>query len=74
MPGRQGLGIGKALINDAIASLDPTWTELTVWTLTENYRALAFYAGLGFKRDGSERTDDFWRVPDVRLRKPLGDN
>ena len=71
-PSAQGRGVGKALMHDAIASLGPEWHTLTVWTLTENYRALAFYAAFGFERDGSERTDDHWLVPDVRLRRSLG--
>lgn len=71
-PSAQGRGLGKALMHDAIASLGPEWHTLTVWTLAENYRALAFYAAFGFKRDGSERTDDHWLVPDIRLRRQLG--
>lgn len=65
-------GVGRAMMEHVLERLkDDGYEECTVWTLDKNVRALALYEGLGFRRDGSERTDDQWLVPDVRLRRAL---
>jgi ribosomal protein S18 acetylase RimI-like enzyme len=65
-------GIGNALLNHAIELLsEERWREVTVWTLNNNHRALAFYQGFGFKRDGALREETDWHEPDVRLRRRL---
>lgn len=66
-------GIGRTLIDDALALLrtDGGWHECTVWTLDRNDRALTLYGSLGFLRDGTQRTDEHWLHPDVRLRLAL---
>lgn len=64
-------GVGRALMQAVLSRLRESelgWKEATVWTLDRNHRALALYEGLGFTRDGSERTDEHWKCPDVRLR------
>lgn len=65
-------GYGRALLDDAIASLDADdWREVTVWTLEDNFRSLPLYESRGFKHDGSVRTESGWFVADVRLRRRL---
>lgn len=65
-------GYGRALLDDAIASLESGgWKEVTVWTLEDNFRSLPLYESRGFKHDGSVRTESGWFVADVRLRKRL---
>ena len=65
-------GVGRAMVKRALLRLSEAgWKECTVWTLTENMRALALYESLGFRRDGQERTEQFWLIPDVRLRVDL---
>lgn len=69
---RRGVGreMMEAVINEASLS-EKDWNELTVWTLERNHRALRLYESFGFERDGSERTDEHWKCPDVRLRLRL---
>lgn len=65
-------GAGKAMMEEALRRLHAGfWHTCTVWTLTDNHRAHAFYATFGFERDGHERPDKYWHVPDVRLRVAL---
>jgi ribosomal protein S18 acetylase RimI-like enzyme len=65
-------GLGRAMLKEALRRLtEDAWMECTVWTLTKNARALALYESLGFERDGSERTEERWLVPDIRLRLAL---
>jgi ribosomal protein S18 acetylase RimI-like enzyme len=65
-------GYGRALLDDAIASMTADgWKEATVWTLEDNFRSLPLYESRGFKHDGSVRTERGWFVADVRLRKSL---
>lgn len=65
-------GYGRALIDDAISSVEADgWSEVTVWTLEDNFRSLPLYESRGFKHDGSVRTERGWFVADVRLRLDL---
>lgn len=65
-------GVGRTMVERALLRLaEAGWKTCTVWTLTENTRALALYESFGFKRDGQERTEEFWLIPDVRLRVAL---
>ena len=69
-PDAQRRGYGRALLDDAIASLSADeWKEVTVWTLEDNFRSLPLYESRGFKHDGSVRTESGWFVADVRLRE-----
>lgn len=67
-------GVGRSLMERVISRIrdsEADWHEMTVWTLERNSRALALYESLGFVRDGSERTDEHWLCPDIRLRLKL---
>lgn len=71
-PDAQRRGYGRALLDDAIVSMEADgWNVATVWTLEDNFRALPLYESRGFKLDGSVRTESGWFVADVRLRKSL---
>jgi ribosomal protein S18 acetylase RimI-like enzyme len=69
-PDAWGRGAGSALIGDALAALGARGFRLAlVWVLAGNGRALGFYEGCGFRRDGGEKTED--ELAQVRLRRPL---
>lgn len=71
-PDAQRTGYGRALLDDAVASMKADgWKVATVWTLEDNFRALPLYESRGFKHDGSVRTESGWFVADVRLRVAL---
>ncbi len=70
-PGHFRAGVGRALMKAVLGRLRESehgWKECTVWTLEQNERALKLYEGLGFTRDGSSRTEQHWKCPDIRLR------
>lgn len=69
----QRRGVGRALLQDALAKLsaEASWKAVVVWTLDDNHRSLPLYEAAGFKRDGAERTDPGWLVRDVRLSLEL---
>lgn len=51
-------GYGKQLIHAAIAALrEQGFTEVTLWVLRENQRAIEFYKKLGFCADGATKVD-----------------
>ena len=54
-PERQGLGIGRALITDALARKG----ELSLEVYTENEQAVRFYDRLGFQEVSRRAIDDF---------------
>jgi ribosomal protein S18 acetylase RimI-like enzyme len=61
-PDLWGLGFGEALMRAALARLRSDGsTEVVLWVIEENRRAIGFYERLGFKPDGS-----------VRVREMLG--
>jgi N-acetylglutamate synthase-like GNAT family acetyltransferase len=65
-------GAGAALMTAALTRLrEAQASAITVWTLNNNTRALAFYEQFGFKRDGKSRDETDWHEPDVRLRRAL---
>lgn len=73
-PDHMRRGVGTMLMEAVIRRLreaEEGWRECTVWTLEANTASLALYHGLGFARDGSSRTEEGWRCPDVRLRLAL---
>ena len=72
-PERFRAGIGRRLIQGVLDFVSTgEWDELTCWALTENVAAQRLYAGFGFKPDGASKTDEFWLLPDIRLRLVLG--
>jgi ribosomal protein S18 acetylase RimI-like enzyme len=69
-------GVGQRLWNHAEEHLRCSGiSEVTVWVLKDNARALAFYHSSGFVIDaGAEKTDELGgaALVEVRLRKALG--
>jgi putative acetyltransferase len=63
-PDRQGFGIGRKLIADALARKG----ELSLEVYTENEQAVRFYKQLGFQEISRRATDDFgFRFPNAAL-------
>jgi ribosomal protein S18 acetylase RimI-like enzyme len=75
-PAHWGRGAGLALWDAAReASEEEGFTELTLWALLRNERALRFYELAGFKRElPSARTVPVGgvRLEEIRLRRALG--
>jgi len=72
-PLRWGSGAGRALIEQAEASLrESGFPAALLWVLEGNERAERFYRAAGWERDG-EKEDDFQgaRVTEIRYRKRL---
>lgn len=71
-PGSWREGIGSALL---IAAQDRAAgagaSEMSLWTLTGNAPAQAFYERHGWRRDGSEEIHPIAEAPAVRMRRPL---
>jgi len=69
-PEQQRRGIGTHLLTAAEASL-PTSGDLTIWVLSGNHGALAFYESRGYVSDGftKQLTLGGTSLTDVRLRK-----
>jgi GNAT superfamily N-acetyltransferase len=71
-PGSWREGIGGALL---IAAQDRAAaegaTEMSLWTLTKNAPAQAFYERHGWRRDGSEQIHPIAKAPTIRMRRPL---
>jgi putative acetyltransferase len=67
-PARQGAGIGKMLLDRAMAAHP---SGLHLWVFAANHRAIAFYGRAGFvealRTDGSANEE---RQPDVQMRWP----
>ena len=75
-PEEWGLGIGQALMREAMARLrDGGWVEVVLWVIRRNYRAVDFFERLGFRMDGAVRIRKMYgnRADSVRLRRPLGE-
>lgn len=58
-PEALGVGIGRALLGDALAFLaEQRFERVELWVLPNNARAIRFYEAAGFSFDGAERTED----------------
>ena len=57
-----GKGVGKQLMHAAFAVLD-RFSEIYLWVLKDNKRAIAFYQKMGFSFDGQEKI--------LKLGKPV---
>lgn len=57
-----GKGVGEQLMHAAFAALDQ-FSEIYLWVLKDNKRAIAFYQKMGFTFDGQEQT--------LKLGKPV---
>ena len=66
-PEVQGIGIGSALLDEAIASIGP---GIRLWAFQRNRRAVSFYASHGFvevKRTDGRDNDE--KEPDILLHR-----
>jgi GNAT superfamily N-acetyltransferase len=71
-PPRWGQGIGTALLREALArTARQGKTEISLWTLSGNDAAQAFYERHGFAPDGAEQIHPVARAPALRMRRPL---
>jgi len=64
-------GAGRALHDTAVATLAARGFQVvTLWVLTGNDRARAFYEAMGWNHDGTAREHVAWgiQVPEVRYR------
>ncbi len=57
-----GKGIAQKLVKAALTALD-SFSEIFLWVLKDNKRAIAFYQKMGFTFDGQEKT--------LELGKPI---
>jgi len=67
-------GHGSALIDSATdAAPSRGFSELTLWVLTANHGARAFYEARGFEMDGRTKTDqhESFALVETRYRRPL---
>lgn len=73
-PGHWREGIGGALLRAALVELkENAWSEVVLWVLPENRRALDFYAHFGFRvEEGVEKREERSGRPVIRLRAPVG--
>lgn len=72
-PDHLGHGIGKALLDRAVAGIrNQGFLQATLWVLEENTRAIHFYRREGWKPDG-KRAPCFrvLNAPALRMRLPL---
>jgi GNAT superfamily N-acetyltransferase len=70
-----GRGVGTALITKACErAVGQGISEMSLWTLTENHRALSFYEHMGWRADGNEQMHPVARAPALRMRRPLRQN
>jgi ribosomal protein S18 acetylase RimI-like enzyme len=73
-PDAWGLGIGSALLREALARLrSGGWVEVVLWVIEENRQAIGFYERFGFQPDGAVHLREMYGQPAriVRLRRPL---
>ena len=71
-PGAFRGGIGTAMLDAALALMrDRGFSTATLWVLSENPRARAFYARHGFHDDGTAQWIDALEAEEMRLRRPL---
>jgi GNAT superfamily N-acetyltransferase len=72
-PHRWRQGIGRALLERAFPRTAAAgFSEISLWTFTENRSARAFYEKLGWRPDGTEHPHPIAGVPAIRMRRPLG--
>jgi GNAT superfamily N-acetyltransferase len=71
-PNRWRQGIGRALIEETVRrTAGMGFTELSLWTLTQNEPAIRFYEDLGWRPDGREQIHPSARAPALRMRRPI---
>ncbi|MFN8520169.1 MAG: GNAT family N-acetyltransferase [Chloroflexota bacterium] len=71
-PRAQGGGVGRRLLDEAVAWLGSAGvTTATLWVFEANRRARSFYALGGWLPDGGTRVEPEFGEPEVRLRRTL---
>lgn len=71
-PGVWRTGVGRALLNTALRRVrGEGWEDATLWVLSENHAARAFYERFGFAPDGAEMQHERSGQREVRLRASL---
>jgi GNAT superfamily N-acetyltransferase len=73
-PGFWRSGCGTVLVEAAVdAAHQRDFTELTLWVLTSNSPARAFYEARGFKTDGQTKTEEQpgFSIHETRYRRTL---
>jgi ribosomal protein S18 acetylase RimI-like enzyme len=71
-PDRFRGGIGSALIDAALDLMrERAFRDATLWVLTQNTRARAFYGRHGFHTDGTLQWIDGLEAEEIRLRRAL---
>lgn len=69
-PGSGGRGVGRALLDYALAQLDPDHRRpVTLWVFEENVRARGLYGSAGFVPDGARRIEAEWGAQEIRMRR-----
>ena len=72
LPHLRGRGHGRALLAHAFAEFkERGFTAVTLWVLTENTSARAFYEKVGFRNDGGTKQYPGTQVPEARYRISL---
>ena len=62
-----GKGIAQELIKEALTTLEQ-FSEIFLWVLKENKRAIAFYQKMGFTFDGQEKILDLGKpITEIRM-------
>jgi ribosomal protein S18 acetylase RimI-like enzyme len=71
-PGSWRQGVGRTLL-DAAMELGQAGgsAEMSLWVLTQNAAARAFYEAVGFAADGARHTHERSGEPTLRMRAPL---
>jgi ribosomal protein S18 acetylase RimI-like enzyme len=65
-------GVGSALMREAFERCSRQGkAEISLWTLSGNRAAQAFYERHGFEGDGNEQIHPLARAPAIRMRRPL---
>lgn len=71
-PQAQGHGLARALLATALAELAGAgYPSTSLWVFAENERARRLYGGFGFVPDGTERTEQAYGAPEIRMVRPL---
>jgi 2-(1,2-epoxy-1,2-dihydrophenyl)acetyl-CoA isomerase len=69
-PTASGNGVGRLLLEKALAVLDPlSIRPITLWVFEQNARARQLYTNAGFLPDGGRRVEDIYGAQEVRLRR-----
>jgi ribosomal protein S18 acetylase RimI-like enzyme len=68
LPSHWDAGVGRALLNEAVSSMDSqNYASAVLWVLDNNARARRFYEKAGWSADGGTKLDD--RVGGVVLNE-----